>query len=153
MRFLFLMTARCRKSWRISKRIWRTGALEIVRIPFVPQKYFFWWHSHLIDTLGGLAKSQWPGSSNVAIQGPDRKGCGEKMALSLDIIPETSPIDFVSSLYPSNPNRMAENSIESEFNHTIIGHLSLWSIKILSFLQPLAPVLKNRSFYLFDDQL
>ena len=83
------------------------------------------WRKHLIDTLDNLAKSRWASSSNVVVQGPDRKGCGEKMALSLDIIPETSPIDFVSSLFPSNPNGMAENSIEPEFNHTIIGHLVL----------------------------
>ncbi len=83
------------------------------------------WHKHLIDTLDNLAKSRWSSSSNIDIQGPDREGGGEKMALSLDIIPETSPIDFVSSLFPSNPNGMAENSIEPEFNHTIIGHLTL----------------------------
>jgi len=82
------------------------------------------WHKHLIDTLDNLATSRWPSSSTVVIQGPDRKGRGEKMALSLDIIPETSSIDFVSSLFPSNSNGMAENSIESEFNHTIIGHLA-----------------------------
>lgn len=83
------------------------------------------WHKHLIDTLDNLAKSRWSSSSNVVIQGPDQKGCDEKMALSLDIIPETSPIDFVSSLFPSNLNGMAENSIEPEFKHTILGHLAL----------------------------
>ncbi len=83
------------------------------------------WHKYLIDTLDNLAKSRWSSSSNVVIQGPDQKGCGEKMALSLDIIPETSPIDFVSSLFPSDPTGMVKNRIEPEFNHTILGHLAL----------------------------
>ena len=83
------------------------------------------WQKHLIDTLDNLAKSRWPSSSNIIIQAPDQKGCGEKMALSLDIIPETSPIDFVADLFSSNPNEMTENSIEPVFNHTIIGYLSV----------------------------
>jgi len=80
---------------------------------------------HLIDTLDNLVKNRWPKSSNGVVQAPARKDGGEKMALTLDIIPNTSPIDFVSSLYPSNPNGLAENSIKPKFNHTIIGYMAL----------------------------
>lgn len=77
----------------------------------------------LINTLEKFVKNRWPNSDNVVIKAPAIKNGGKKMALTLDIIPNRSPIDFLSGLYPSGTNEMKEKSIKTEFHHTIIGFI------------------------------